>query len=158
MLRGNKMKISKERLKQIIKEELAVGIAGDLPRGGEEMGHDEMGGGEYPRDQHGYEGQMAKTNLWKVAEYAKEMHDLIHDDEDLEPWVEEKIAVAAYMMDQIGHHLQYMKQRGHEEAEGEPGHVDFPGDEHEEDDDEYELVIGDDMEDETAEEKMCEDC
>ena len=145
------MKISKDRLKQIIKEELAVGVAGDLPRGGE---HDEMAGGDYLHDQHGYEGQMAKTNLWKVAEYAKEMHDLIHDDEDLEPWVEEKIAVAAYMMDQIGHHLQYMKQRAHEEAEGNPGHVDFPGEE----DEEYELVIGDEMEDETAEEKMCEDC
>jgi hypothetical protein len=151
MLRGNKMKISKDRLKQIIKEELAVGVAGDLPHGGK---HDEMAGGDYPRDQHGYEGEMAKTNLWKVAEYAKEMHDLIHDDEDLEPWVEEKIAVAAYMMDQIGHHLQYMKQRAHEEAEGEAGHVDFPGEE----DEEYELVIGDEMEDETAEEKMCEDC
>jgi hypothetical protein len=154
------MKISKDRLKQIIKEELAIGVAGgppehDLPRGGQ---HDEMGGGAYPRDQHGYEGEMSKTNLWKIAEYAQEMHDLIHDDEDLEPWVEEKIAVAAYMMDQIGHHLQYKKHRGHEEAEGEPGHADFGDKEHGEEDEEYELVFGDEMEDGMDEEKMCEDC
>ena len=141
------MKIAKDRLKQIIKEELAVGVA---PEGE----HDEMGGGEYPRDSHGYEGRMAKTNLWKIAEYAKEMHDLIHDDEDLEPWVEEKVAVAAYMMDQIGHHLQYTKHRGHEDAEGEVGHADFPGDEGHEDE-EYELVIGDESEEDEA---QCEDC
>jgi hypothetical protein len=139
------MKISKDRLKQIIKEELTVGVVGGEPmHGGEEGEHDEYAGGEYPRDQHGYEGEMAKTNLWKIAEYAQEMHDLIHDDEDLEPWVEEKIAVAAYMMDQIGHHLQYKKHRGHEEAEGEPGHVDFSHDEEGEEDEE-ELVVGDDL-------------
>ena len=63
------MKISKDRLKQIIKEELTVGVVGGEPmHGGEEGGHDEYAGGEYPRDQHGYEGEMAKTNLWKIAE------------------------------------------------------------------------------------------
>jgi hypothetical protein len=146
------MKISKDRLKQIIKEELAVGEI-EMGRGEE---HDEYSGGDYPRDSHGYEGEMAKTNLWKIAEYAKEMHDLIADDEDLEPWVEEKIAVAAYMMDQIGHHLQYQKHRGHEDAEGERGHADFPGDE-EHGEEDYELVVGD-LEDEEQDEKMREDC
>jgi hypothetical protein len=90
------MKISKERLKQIIKEELDVGETG----------------GSYPKDPHGYEGSMVKQNLWKIAEYAKEMHDLIADDEDIEPWVEEKIAIAAYMMDSTGHHVQYQKEVG----------------------------------------------
>jgi hypothetical protein len=154
------MKIAKDRLKQIIKEELAMQsekehVCDDSCKHGEE--HDEYAGGSYPHDQHGYEGEMAKTNLWKIAEYAKEMHDLIHDDEDLEPWVEEKIAVAAYMMDSVGHHLQYKKHRGHEDAEGEVGHADFPGDEEEHGEEEYDLVIGD-LEDEEQEEEMCEDC
>jgi len=111
------MKISKDRLKQIIKEELAIGVAGgppehDLPRGGQ---HDEMGGGAYPRDQHGYEGEMSKTNLWKIAEYAQEMHDLIHDDEDLEPWVEEKIAVATDAIETVAEYMEYEKlSSGHE--------------------------------------------
>jgi hypothetical protein len=125
------MKISKDRLKQIIKEEMAAGVAG----------------ADYQKDSHGYEGEMAKTNLWKIAEYAQEMHDLIADDEDLEPWVEEKIAVAAYMMDQIGHHLQYQKTHGKEEG--------VEDSEHEDSDEEYELVLGDE---ESFDEKMCEDC
>ena len=48
-------------------------------------------------DPDGYEGQMAKTNLFKMAEAASELHNLIQDNENLEPWVEEKIAVAASM-------------------------------------------------------------
>ena len=96
------MKIAKDRLKEIIKEEL----------------QNEMHGGDYEVDPDGYEGHMAKTNLYKIAEYAQEMHDLIHDDENLEPWVQEKIAVAAYMMDAVGHYLQYNASRG-DESEGE---------------------------------------
>ena len=146
------MKISKDRLKQIIQEELAVGVAGEKEHGGHKAEQTQFDGGDYAHDKFGYEGRMAKTNLWKIAEYAKEMHDLIHDDEDLEPWVEEKIAVAAYMMDSVGHYLQYEKHRGHEEEKGEPEHAE----DHEEhgDDEEYELVIGDDSEDE----EQCEDC
>ena len=110
------MKITKDRLKQIIKEELEVSVAGR---------HDEMHGGEYQKDPDGYEGRMTKGNLYKIAEYAHELHNLIEDDENLEPWVEEKIAVAAYMMDSVGHYLQYEKHRGHEEAEGHGGHADL---------------------------------
>lgn len=110
------MKIAKDRLKQIIKEELEVSVSGR---------HDEMHGGEYQKDPDGYEGRMAKGNLYKIAEYAHELHELIEDDENLEPWVEEKIAVAAYMMDAVGHYLQYEKHRGHEEGEGHEGHADL---------------------------------
>lgn len=121
MLRGANMKIAKDRLKEIIKEELEISM----------QGHDEMQGGSYKKDPDGYEGHMAKTNLFKIAEYAQEMHELIHDDENLEPWVEEKIAVAAHMMDAVGHYMQYIKHRGHEDAEGEAGHADLGGKENE---------------------------
>jgi chromosomal replication initiation ATPase DnaA len=148
------MKIAKERLKTIIKEELEAA-----------SGHDEFAGGEHLVDQHGYEGRMVKQNLWKIAEYAEKMHNLIADNEDLEPWVEEKIAIAAYMMDSVGHYLQYEKHVGHEEGEGETDHVDFGGE------DELELDIDDlggeepeydeedeygDEEDEDEEERMTE--
>jgi hypothetical protein len=142
------MKIAKDRLKQIIKEELEMG----------EVGHDEMGGGAYPKDPDGYEGRMVKQNLWKIAEYAQKMHGLIHDDENLEPWVEEKIAVAAYMMDSVGHYLQYEKHVAHEEGEGEEGHVDFPdemSDEEGEEGEEMELdadELGDEEYDDEEEE------
>lgn len=133
------MRISKDRLKQIIKEELEISVGR----------HDEMHGGEYQKDPDGYEGRMAKGNLYKIAEYASELHDLIGDDENLEPWVEEKIAVAAHMMDSVGHYLQYEKHRGHEESEGHEGHADL--DPHERDEEEY-LEIG--SEDETDEDEV----
>lgn len=113
------MKISKERLKQIVQEEMSVGV----------IAPEELSGGDRPRDPDGYEGRMAKQNLWKMAEYAKELHDMIGDDENLEPWVQEKIAVASFMMDSVAHYIEYEKQRGHEDMEGEMGHADFPGEE-----------------------------
>lgn len=81
------MKISKDKLKTIIKEELEQD-AGD------------------------YEGSMAKENLYKIAKYAQNMMDLIGDTDDLEPWLEEKIAVASYIMDTVGHHLEYKAEMG----------------------------------------------
>lgn len=126
------MKISKERLKELIKEEMSCAEC-----------HDEQLGGEvYPKDPHGYEGRMVKNNLWKIAEYASEVYDLVHDDEDLEPWVEEKIAIAAYMLDSVGHYVKYEKHRGHEDAEGEKDHFELPHDEEEEmhgDEEEYQM-------------------
>ena len=96
------MKISKDRLKQIIKEELEVSVGR----------HDEMHGGEYQKDPDGYEGRMTKGNLYKIAEYAHELHNLIEDDENLEPWVEEKIAVASQMLDTVANYLKYEKVSG----------------------------------------------
>lgn len=102
------MKIAKERLKEIIREEL-------------EIGHAE--GGEDPKDPDGYEGRMFKQNLFKIKEYAEKMSEFIQDDQNMEPWVEEKIAVAAYIMDSVGHYLEYEHMRDgegdHEEAGGE---------------------------------------
>ena len=110
------MKISKERLKEIVKEEMSMGM---IPA-------QEMSGGGHTRDPDGYEGRMAKQNLWKLAGYAQELHDLVADDENLEPWVEEKIAVASFMIDSVAHYIQYEKHRSHEDSEGEFGHADFP--------------------------------
>ena len=137
------MKISKDRLKQIVQEELSVGFVGP-----------QMAGGSPPRDPDGYEGRMAKQNLWKIAKYAQEMHDMIGDDENLEPWVEEKIAVASFMMDSVGHYMEYEKHREHEDVEGQMGHADFPGGEEEVEisiepegeEEEYEFDLGDDEE------------
>lgn len=64
------------------------------------------------QDPDGYEGRMAKNNLYKIAEYATALQGIIQDNENLEPWVEEKIAVAASMMDSVGHYLQYERMRG----------------------------------------------
>lgn len=65
--------------------------------------------GEYEKDPDGYEGEMAKTNLYRIADYTKDLCALLRDDENLEPWVQEKIAVAASMIDSVTYHIKYQK-------------------------------------------------
>lgn len=63
-------------------------------------------------DPDGYEGRMAKGNLFKMAESATMLHNIIQDGENLEPWVEEKIAVAAQMIGSVADYLKYSKMSG----------------------------------------------
>jgi len=111
------MKFTKHELDSIIKEELMkvlkLGI-GDSPLqahgylGGEqgmEMPQPEIAG-DRPKDPDGYEGSMAKNNLRNAAEDANMLVSMIQDDENLEPWVEEKIAVASSMLNSVA---RYMK-------------------------------------------------
>lgn len=98
------MKISKDRLKELVQEELAISFGGVAPIGGMEPA-------AQAKPNSDGEGYMAKQNLWKIGEYANEMYDLLQDDDCLEPWVEEKLAVAAYIMDSVGHYIEYMKHR-----------------------------------------------
>ena len=135
------MKITKDRLKQIIKEELEVSVGPSMS----------TASGEKPEEHNDADGHMAKSNLFKIIEYAHELYEMIGDDEDLEPWVEEKIAIAGYMMDSVAHYVRYEKHSEHESTEGEMDHLDV-GDEEEHDmeggeegDEEY-LDLGDDEE------------
>jgi hypothetical protein len=58
------------------------------------------------------EGRMAKGNLFKMAEAATMLHNIIEDNENLEPWVEEKIAVATEMIGSVADYLKYNKVTG----------------------------------------------
>jgi len=116
------MKITRERLKQVIKEELEIAVGPSMPNAGNEAEAEHNSKSES-------DGHMAKSNLFKIIEYAHELYEIIDDNEDLEPWVEEKIAIAGYMMDSVGHYMRYEKHGEHEDAEGEADHLDMPGDE-----------------------------
>ena len=41
------------------------------------------------------DGWMAKEQLYKSAKYAIELHSMIGDNQDLEPWIQAKITEAA---------------------------------------------------------------
>lgn len=56
-----------------------------------------------------YEGRMTKSNLYNLAKHATMMHDLISDNEDLEPWVQEKIAVATEAIETVAEYMEYEK-------------------------------------------------
>jgi len=62
--------------------------------------------GDRPKDPDGYEGSMAKNNLRNAAMDATMLTDMIQDDENLEPWVEEKIAVAASMLNSVARYMR----------------------------------------------------
>ena len=54
---------------------------------------------------------MAKNELYKTYRTCKELHDLIDDQEHVEPWVLSKISVAANMLDGVRHYIEYNKFR-----------------------------------------------
>lgn len=58
-------------------------------------------------EEHQEEAEMVLANLRQIAAQAKELHDLMLDVDDVEEWVQEKIAVASAMIDSIHNYLKY---------------------------------------------------
>ena len=83
------MKINESRLKEIISEEMAA-----------------LEDKKY-FDYHDDEGGMAKSQLYRIAKYAMELHDALEENTELEAWVQSKITKAADYMGTVKHHLEY---------------------------------------------------
>ncbi len=58
------------------------------------------------------ESQMAKSQLYRTAEYASELEQMIHDGEELDAWVQAKITKASDYLSSVKHYLEYKKMRG----------------------------------------------
>jgi hypothetical protein len=105
------MLIAKNRLKQIIKEEMHtmnVGAAGEfenIPQGYD----DTVEGQDQELD---YEGYMTKSQLFKIGEYALKIHDMIEDGENLPEWMQSKVAQMDQMIGSVYHALNYDNIRG----------------------------------------------
>ena len=52
-------------------------------------------------------GWMAKSQLYKIAKYAGELHSMIGDTDELEPWMQAKITKAADYMGAVKHYMEY---------------------------------------------------
>ena len=50
---------------------------------------------------------MAKAQLYKITKYAMEIMENLHDDDELESWVQSKITKAASYMSAAKHYLEY---------------------------------------------------
>ena len=116
------MKISKEELVKLIREELQECMGGDRMPGGYEggmHGAKVMIQGEAPaHGEYDYRGKMVKSNLYNIAKHASMMHNMLKDMEDIEPWVEEKIAVATDAIETVAEYMEYEKMSGgHEHSE-----------------------------------------
>ena len=56
---------------------------------------------------HDQEGKMAKADLYKLATYSHKLFKQLHDDDQLEAWVQAKITNAADYVDSVYHYLEY---------------------------------------------------
>jgi hypothetical protein len=59
-----------------------------------------------------HEASMAKSDLYKAANYATELEQMIQDGEQLDGWVQAKITKAADYLSSVKHHLEYEKIKG----------------------------------------------
>lgn len=54
-----------------------------------------------------FDGEMARSDLLKLAKYSQELLSMISDDSDLEPWVQSKITLASDYIGSVKHYLEY---------------------------------------------------
>ncbi len=102
------MKISKKELKKMIAEELnGSSVLLEMPK----MNMLDPAS-NYEKDPDGYEGNMAKRSLYHMAAQAQQLHDMLQDDENLEPWVQAKITKAADYLEKAFKAISYDKGPG----------------------------------------------
>jgi len=101
------MKMTRKNLKNLIAEELSSlntsSVLLEMPQ------TRESGMVPYQKDPDGYEGNMAKKALYHLARQADQLHDMLADDENLEPWVQAKITKAADYIKNAFESLTYEK-------------------------------------------------
>lgn len=92
----------------------------DVPEEDYDTDVDEEGNFDYEDSNVYEETGMIKSNLYMLSKKAHELHDEIGDRDDLPEWVQEKIAVASYMMDTVHDYLMYemVKDDLHEKKDG----------------------------------------
>ena len=55
------------------------------------------------------DGWMAKSQLYKLSKYSIELHGMIQDTENLEPWVQAKITKACDYIGAVKHYMEYLE-------------------------------------------------
>jgi len=102
------MKITRNQLKLLIKEAILKkeSVLLETPRVSI-VGQEQTG--DYTKDPDGYEGEMAKRSLHFMAQQAHQLHDMIGNDENLKPWVQDKITKAADYLETAFKAIKYDK-------------------------------------------------
>jgi hypothetical protein len=55
------------------------------------------------------DGWVAKEQLYKTAKYAIELHQMISDSDEVQPWLQVKITEAADRLSSVKHYLEYLQ-------------------------------------------------
>ena len=90
------MKLSANVLRQLIIEEINE-MCGD-------MQSIDMNIGQHEDD---HEGNMAKRQMFKTAEYAADIFDMIEDGEEFPAWIQSKMTKIADYIGAVKHYLEY---------------------------------------------------
>jgi hypothetical protein len=109
---------NEEKLKEIIKKKLATPPSKnidekksfpDLTGDGKVTKADILKGRgvELKEEEVDYEGEMAKSELYRIIENAEELFQMLDDDTQLEGWVQSKITKAAYYLNSDTQYLKY---------------------------------------------------
>ena len=118
------MKVSREFLQKVVRQEyrklLSENIDDmqdmDMFGAGYAVGstddehiHDENCGHDYEADETESEdeSQMFRSHLSSISKQVEELESLVQQGENVEEWVQEKMAVAASMIDSIYHYLSH---------------------------------------------------
>ena len=125
VLRGRAMNIAKKqvkmsnenKLKEIIKKKLATPPSTDeaLKGGQKKLDANKDGkisGEDFEilrsiKEEADYEGEMAKSELYRIIENAEELFQMLDDDTQLEAWVQSKITKAADYLNSVTQYLKY---------------------------------------------------
>jgi hypothetical protein len=99
------MDMSKDRLRQIIKEEIDD-IYGDPQNGTLDDRQDPDA-----LDDEDYEWKSVKAHLQKIHHLAGVISDSMEEPEDVEEWIQEKVAVISAMLHSIQHYQESEKVR-----------------------------------------------
>lgn len=55
------------------------------------------------------DGWMAKSQLYKLSKYSVQLHGMINDTDNLEPWVQAKITKASEAIGAVMHYMEYLE-------------------------------------------------
>ena len=109
------MKLTKKCLKALISEEIRSlnTVLLEHPEGStEDREYNDGESGSRQEDPAGDEGEMAKRSLYHMSQQSQQLHDMLSDAENLEPWVLDKISKAAQSLEEAFKAVTYDKGPG----------------------------------------------
>ena len=100
------MKLTKSNLDQLIQEMLLEYNSTLIEMPTSEMVRPHEGGSSSKNDR---EGAMMKQQLFHMAQQANQLHDMLHEADNVEEWVQDKVSGAAKDLRSVFDHLLYSK-------------------------------------------------
>ena len=95
------MKLSADILRQLITEEINE-MCGDMQSVDMSLDH----------ENEDREGSMAKRQMFKTAQYAADIFDMIEDGQEFPAWIQSKMTKIADYIGAVKHYLEYDEEMG----------------------------------------------